>query len=295
MPKLHDDTPVNLKPFIHHGLDLSWSGTDKQANGECPFCSKPKFSVEIATGLYRCLVCATGTDKGGGNIYTFLRKLHEACGTEGIEELAETNELEPDTLIEWGIVKSIITGEWLVPGYSVDGQIHNLYRYAKSSESMALKGTTGIHHQLFGMQFWDDSKEIVVVNEGWKDGMAMWEIVRQAKETEEGFKVTGNVDSSLYGNMNVVAVPGCTTFLDSWLSLFADKIVYLAYDNDHPRTHENGKEIRPGGFDGMKRTAALLSAYKEPPKEIHYLAWSKETGYNMDLPHGYDCRDMLHA
>jgi hypothetical protein len=37
--------------------------------------------------------------------------------------------LDPNTLWEWGCCQSVITGDWLVPGYSVEGEVSQLYAY----------------------------------------------------------------------------------------------------------------------------------------------------------------------
>src|SRR4051812_20046834 len=124
MPKL-STVPKNLKPYIFHGVHLEESGD--QAYADCPFCGKErKFSVEIETAKYRCLVCQAGSDSGGGNQYIFLRKLHEISfkltKPEDYEELAkERGLLYAETLMLWGLAKSITTNEWLIPSYSVEG------------------------------------------------------------------------------------------------------------------------------------------------------------------------------
>ena len=65
---------------------------------------------------------------------------------------------------------------------------------------------------------------------------------------------------------SVLAVPGCSTFFESWLPLFAGKRVRLMYDSDHPRQHpKTGQAIPPGGFEGMRRVAGVMAAAKEGP------------------------------
>ena len=54
-----DNKPDRLRPYEFHGVGLTTRG--KHAVGDCQFCGKEgKFSVEVDTGLWRCLVCGTG-------------------------------------------------------------------------------------------------------------------------------------------------------------------------------------------------------------------------------------------
>ena len=67
-----NQVPDGLRPYIHHGVDLTVRGG--HGVGECPFCfTAGKFSVDVDSGLWRCFVCGEGTDKGGGNALVFLR------------------------------------------------------------------------------------------------------------------------------------------------------------------------------------------------------------------------------
>jgi hypothetical protein len=82
-------------------------------------------------------------------------------------------------------------------------------------------------------------------------------------------------------------------FFESWLPLFAGKVVNLMFDNDHERTNKKtGALIAPGALNGMKTVTRILSEASEPPESIHYLKWS-EQGWDPDLPSGYDVRDFL--
>src|SRR5690349_18463068 len=91
MPQV-DTRPESLRPYLYHGINLSWKDGGAEAVGDCPFCGREgKFSVKIEDGRWRCLVCAEGTDKGGGNAYTFIRILWEESDKatkSGYDELA---------------------------------------------------------------------------------------------------------------------------------------------------------------------------------------------------------------
>lgn len=286
MPSVRD-IPEHLKVFVWFGVDLSWGQTG-QARGACPFCDKGKFYVNQGNGLWDCKVCLAK-----GNVHDFLRILWEKGleATKDYDTLAASRGfLYPETLMEWGVVQSPITKEWLVPGYNPEGSMTQLYRYTKLGEGYKLLAAplpqTAIHCADFR------TGEVVYLCEGWGDGIALYELLQRAKVFEGSLAATGNIEVSLRANANVYATPGCGVFPESWKPLFAGKIVCILFDNDHPRTLPNGTVSPPGSLEGVKRICALLSAGEEPPKEIHYLQWGKE-GFDPGLKSGYDVRDML--
>ena len=72
MPRLLKDQPESLRPYLFHGVDLTWSDNDKDATAECPMCGddRGKFGVKLATGVYNCFHCGAQ-----GNGVKFLRRL----------------------------------------------------------------------------------------------------------------------------------------------------------------------------------------------------------------------------
>lgn len=106
--------PKNLRPYLFHGVELRWRDGEAEAVGACPWCGRDgKFNVSAETGQWRCWVCQEGSEKGGGNVYVFLRKLWELSDREtvGYEDLAEDRRmLHQDTLMRWGVCRSSITG-----------------------------------------------------------------------------------------------------------------------------------------------------------------------------------------
>lgn len=296
-----DATPDTLKPYIFHGVQLEWRSGDKEAVGTCPWCDREgKFSVHIEKGTYRCLVCQEGTDKGGGNNYTMIRRLHKASMEINASERAykalakDRGLLDWESLRKWGVVPSISTRDWLVPGYGPDGKMNQLYRYINTGEKgMRLIPTPTMGHQIHSSDLWNENHSTIYVCEGPWDGIALEEILAHCKQTDEGLRMTGNPLASLLAKCNVVAVPGCSTFHDSWVSLFAGKRVILCYDSDYPRTVK-GREIPPAGFTGLKKVVEKLSSASEPPAEIQWLNWGVD-GYDHLLPDGYDVRDGLKA
>lgn len=294
MPKV-SEVPEKIQPYVGLGLDLTDQG--REWNCECPFCGRDKkFNVNATTGMFRCLICSEGTEKGGGNAYTFIRALWDLCAKatpiQDYKELAASRRfLDYNTLISWGVVKSTITGKWLVPGYGADGKLNQLYRYMRVEGRMALLVTPTLGHQLHGMNLYKPKRKKLYFNEGPWDGMAMWEVMRKAKFTSSGELLeTSSEESSLLGDANILAAPGCNVFFPSWIPLFKDKDVYLIYDSDHPRIHpKTNQEIAPAGYQGQRRVIELIGGVAN---SIHQIQWGPN-GYDPDRPSGFDTRDML--
>lgn len=298
MPKADANTPPHLKPYLFHGIQLETREGADEANGDCPWCGKEnKLYVSVKDGLWQCKSCIAGTDKGGGNVYTFLRMLWGRSMEKTSDYswlLNHRKLLRADTLTSWGVCKSYTTNEWLVPGYSPEGKLTQLYRYCKESKTgkYRLFATPELHHAIHGRDLWDQSKPDVYVCEGPWDGMALWETMRQLKRQDDGGLVRTASDAvSLAGPANILAVPGANVFPDAWSSLLKGKNVTLMFDSDHEREHE-GRKIEGAGFAGARRVAQTLGRAEEQPKLIQYLNWGPK-GYDPDLPSGHDVRDFI--
>lgn len=292
------DLSEKLRPFAFHGV-LFGNPHNDEALGDCPFCGRErKFSVNVTTGQWRCWSCETGTAKGGGNVYTFLAKLHE-MGVAGTRDV-DYNELSadrgyryPETLAEWGLCRSPITGEWLVPTYNLERRITNLYRYVLVEGKLRLLPTPTLGHHLFGVNLYDKDKETVYLCEGPWDAIALYELFGQTKTDGRDYKPTANREISLLGVSNVLAVPGCNVFQPSWVSLFGSRAVVLMYDNDHERQHPvTGQVIQPAGLRGMQQVARIFAEASDKPSTLSYLCWDKN-GFNTQLPNGFDVRDAI--
>lgn len=287
------DAPPMLKPYVFHGLDLI-IGSGGQALGTCPFCSRDgKFSVSVDTGLWRCFVCGGGTDSGGGNSYTFLKLLWENSGSDLSDLVVERGLMGTAAAEEWGFRKSMLTGDWVMPGFGVDGKLKQLYKWAKDYKTgrHVLMSTPGHRHQLLGMNLFDNKKQAVYIAEGPWDGVALYETMRQAKVRDDGkLTLTGIASASLLNDANVVAVPGCGLFKEEWTACLADKEVTLLFDSDYPR-NINGKTLL-AGFDGMRRSAGIMARSEQPPREIRIIKWGP-SGYDPTKKDGYDLRDLL--
>src|SRR4051812_18184268 len=119
MPVVNDE-PEGIRLFRWHGMDLAERGN--QAVGNCPLCGQGgRFYVNIENGKWDCKKCVTS-----GNPMEFIRRLYEKSreGRCDLDNLAANRGLlDPDTLWQWGCCQSVITGEWLIPGYSVEGEV----------------------------------------------------------------------------------------------------------------------------------------------------------------------------
>lgn len=292
MPKVGTKVTL-LSPYEAHGLDFTAVAGD-EARADCPFCDHAgKLYVNVQTGLWQCHRCGEK-----GNPATFLQKLweHSDTTTTVLEDLAAERGLTAATLQHWGVRRSLLTQEFLLPGYNAEWKLTQLYRYATVQGKLRLLATPGVSHGLFGVPLYDPHKSDVYLCEGPWDGMALWQRLRTLKPSAEGPKATGNPGASYWRKANVLAVPGCTAFRDVWAPLFADKQVFLLFDNDHARrlTLTTGQErlLAAAGTAGMQRTTELLANAKVPPQKIHYLHWGPR-GYDPQLPSGYDVRDAL--
>ena len=301
MPKIAE-LPHNLRPFAFHGLDINWKEGEAQASAACPWCGDEEhFSIKVETGQWACFKCQQGNAKGGGNALTFIQMLWDESdkATRDYEEIrSDRRLLRVETLEAWGVCRSILSGEWLIPGYSVKGRLVQLYVYRQDRGGRFIVQATPARGSissagLFGRLFYDERKRHVYLCEGCWDGMALWETMKEAKPFDGHLQMTASHEDNLLADINVLAVPGCSIFEEGWLPLFADKVVMLLYDNDYPRINpKTGEQMAPGALQGMRKAAEMLSGAKQPPAEIRCVKWGPAF-YNLDLPSGYDVRDLL--
>lgn len=289
-----------VKVFTHHGVELHQNQGSDQAMGTCPFCGKEnKFYVSVKTTKWKCMSCDEH-----GNATTFLRNLWEYArevDTDCSSFLEDRRLLFPETVDAWGVCLSPLTEEWLIPGFTFDKKLNQLYRFVqdpKTGRYRAWATPLPFKHQLHIPDDYDAGKPDVYLCEGFSDGMALWEVLRRAKAVkgEDTLAVTSTESVSFLSKANVLAAPGANVFSDQWAPFFASKRVFLLYDNDHPNKQaRTDKPLAPVGYAGMRRVANILSKCETPPKEVHFLRWSEKEGeeHNPDLPSGYDVRDYL--
>lgn len=264
-----------IKGFIFQGMEDLHKVGSNQYLGECPFCLKEKFYVNEESSEWDCKSCVRK-----GNLTSFLQQLWEESfkktkGSDWEKLTAERKLLFPETCSSWEMARSIITGEWLIPGYSPGGKLIQLYRWVALKGKKALLATTGIGHQLFGVHLYNPKLKDVWLCEGPWDAMSLWELSSRMK------KPLGNI----------LAVPGCGATgegLKQFAQYFSRKNVYLLFDNDYPTPNNDV----PAGLAGCRRAVKHIGGIT---KSVKFLCWEGvlKEGYSKDYPAGYDVRDYL--
>lgn len=292
VPNRHDDTPEAIRPYKFHGVDFT-GNAGQQWLGVCVFCGKVKFYINETNGKWDCKGCAQH-----GNFTDWMRLLWK----KGDEQTNDYNELTkargllyPDTLMQWGVVKSPLTGEWLVPGYNVGKALTQLYRYVKLGDKYRLLATPTIGHAIHGVNLFDPTKPDVHILEGPWDAMIWWETLKYTKRDSTNKLVrTANINASLLKTVNVLAYPGANVFQEKWAELLRGKNLTLLYDNDYPNDKLKPEPpiTRCAGTDGMIRVCQVLAKAENKPETVSYLHWG-DAGFDLSLPSGYDIRDAI--
>jgi len=289
LPPIKRETPKGLRVYEAMGIEAEIRGTE--ASATCPFCGKEdKFSIHTESSKWQCFSCQTR-----GNQYTFIREIYDLSKKnypDWSQIAEERGFLFAESVKSTGAVLSCINDRWLVPGYSADQKLVQLYRWMKMwdpGESRSYMKLVPLPDLPQGIHFvgpWDENAKTVYVTEGLWDGGVFYETISKKKS------------SGKHQAFNVVAVPGCNVFFESWGPLFKNKEVIFLYDSDHPKINKKTQEeMPPAGLSGMQRVVKMLrtsglTAGKNGPKNLRYLHWGEE-GYDPDLPSGYDLRDRL--
>lgn len=304
------ERPAVLAPFAFHGLRLtpvkngSWTC-------DCPQCGKGggKFSIHGTSGLYNCFVCSFK-----GNPVEFLRWLWQTAWEnttpDQYEELRKSRKLlSRDTPRAWGAAVSPLTGEWILPGYSHDGRLVTLYRYEEQPPDIKhpnswfiLKctprgeGTEAGGHGMF-LPEGKVTREYATVHvlEGPWDGMAFWEVARQAKPSKAGWSPVADPGQSYAAGSLIFATPGANVFFPPWAELFDQKSACFYFDNDHPKINPKTKAaVEPAAIAGVKRAVAILSTAERGPTEVRAVRWGGDGRWHDEKRKGgYDVRDAL--
>lgn len=305
MPKTDEEVSL-LKVFTFHGLDISGRSGDEENVARCPFCGRDgKLYIDSNTGQWDCKTC-----DAKGNVHSFLKRLWEDSLLKKCDysSLSDRGFLHSQSMEEWGLCRSILTDEWILPGFVIDRQtgkpkFKQLYVWREDKESKrkrficrGYKHPDEQHptnHALY-MWGWSQRKDKVLICEGLWDGVALKETLSRTVRNDDEYSSTGDPKASLLSEYNIVAVPGANVFYDSWVEMFSGKEVSILFDNDHSRKHpKSGKLIEGSGLLGVKRVTEVLTSSYQRPSSIEYLKWGQEEQWTPDLPTRYDIRDHL--
>lgn len=305
------NVPEKLKPYFFHGVELDYRNREWSV-GTCPFCQKDShFYVKVEDGRFKCQRCNID-----GNVYSFLAQLYSlssaATPPSLLENLAEDRGVSPESLAAFEIVKSVSTGEFIIPGYNSKRVITNIFRISPYEADGKLKwrimSTPGCKVTPYGMQeFWSQPpKNRILVTEGLWDGCALWDALRSHRQDGKTGKLikTSDAKASMYSSIGILCIPSAGNFQSEWFEYLQGTRTDLLMDNDHPKLfpadHEKagqvmmqrGKPVRPG-WDGMERIVKLANNSSKQPKQLFMIFWNPEGGHNPELPDGYDIRDHL--
>lgn len=294
--------PTGLRPFVFHGVALSYKEGMKDKNvtvEECPFCGKEnRMGIKVASGEWNCFNCLKG------NHYVFIRELWKASfshtSDQDYERLGKQRGLSPQVLKDWGLARSIITREWIIPGLDGQENIVQLYAYRRLGDRYVLLATPTLSHGMFhsmnkGYDFktFDKSKKSAYISEGPWDGMRLQDCLICTKEVEDKEELvkTKKPHLSILSEVNVFAVPGCNVMKGDWFKQVDPELFVFLYDNDYPKENKQGVMQPPAGFEGMKRHSKLVKA-NHPEAEVYYLNWGDD-GYTENYEDGMDVRDFM--
>lgn len=297
------DAPDKVKPFLFFGVECD--PHPKQTQGTCPFCHAEKLGIESETGKWQCLKC-----KAGGNIYSFLRVLYDESyqqsgNVRDYNAFASERNLRPETLRAWGLVKSVTTGDWLLPGYNETGKLTNLYKLAEVGGKQRALSTPGCKLQPFGTLLLKTEHKTLYITEGWSDGMKLWETLQTLRAGANGLIKTKNPTQALAATSGVLAMPGAAAFQESWLTHLANRHVILLLDNDHPKRfppdhpkagkvmlHPKTRNKIIPGWDGQQRIITMAQKADTPPKSMKQIVWG-DGGFDPEMTDGLDIRDII--
>ena len=318
----HMNTPTYLQPFISLGVDLEMKGN--HGVGDCPFCSKEgHFSVDVSTGLWRCFVCGSGSDRGGGNALTFIRLLHEHSMSATIPHKMPLDRSGPGGKPSPYPTNPNGTEAKLAAKNGGYGQItpRDLIKDRKlcSEDTLAKWGmcqsiisphrwiipgysTTGRLDQLYTrtplLEHGEWNLRLLPTPELWEPGKAHglhlpasdFNPKRQNIYICEGpwdGMALWEILHTMMDDVNVIAVPGCNVWRREWTEMCRGKTITLLFDSDHPR-QERDKTFR-AGYDGMIRVAKQLV---NVASEIKWVKWGSD-GFDPEKPDGWDVRDEI--
>lgn len=181
-----------------------------------------------------------------------------------LARLATNRKLRKSTLLQHEIGYNPITKAYIIPVWDENKKTLLNIRVYKDSKLM---NTSGCNAVLYGLHELKKPHTSIWLTEGEWDKMAMWEMLKRV-----GIKDAVSV-----------ATPGANTFKGDWQYLFKNKIVHVAYDNDHDKVV---KEVfRPGaGKAGCRKVREHLAPVV---KQLDFVNWPKSYEDKFDVRDWY--------
>ncbi len=261
--------------FEFFGLTLKSSRSE--LNGNCPFptCQNPvdHFYANSATGQWKCHRCAQS-----GNVFTFMRKLHEAhlslMQKEDYKWLRQQRPGISTSSFRKYQVTRFGPSTVAVPSFPLGdtAKISSLPLWRELTNKGELErkflNPPTLKVSLFGLQFVNPKKrKPIYICEGQWDAMALDTLTSQIPSDKDA-------NIALRETIDIIAVAGASGFPRQYLSLLDARDVYVLYDNDD------------AGIAGTDRLRHLISEASVIPLSIHRLDWPST------LPEGFDIRDL---
>jgi len=257
---------MSIEAYEQHGLQIVRSDRT-QVVAECPFCEKDgHFYASREDARYDCKSC-----QKKGNLYTFLKEIYtlgwERTSLKQYTTLSRDREIPAGPLQRYGIVAHpLLPGSWILPHHNPEGKLANLYLYHPDREKKdRMRGTYDCTQHLFGVPFLLDP-DIPRIEPGFKDPDT-----KPTQFDRRIFLAEGHWDALTASlclpseEWSVLGLVG-SAFKDNWLSLFEDRDVYVATDND-PVNPKTG--TRPGQ-ELQRRVIEILSPVA---KSLSFLRW----------------------
>jgi hypothetical protein len=249
----------HLKTYKSLGIEFTNSTDNIEYITICPFsdCGHEKMYVNATEGFFDCKVCGRK-----GNKYTFMQLLYDELFQETkkahYEELSEQRSgLAAAAFANAELAYDPRSSEWWLPVRNERGSIINIRMWNRKSN--ILRNTGGCSTGIFWLDRLRPKCGTVAICEGEWDAIALDYLLLQEKILD----------------IDIVAVPGASTFKTDWCKHFTGKEVILLYDNDK------------AGRDGADRASKILHASKGKPKAINKVDWPEGT------PDKFDIRDHV--
>jgi len=279
-----------LKAYAFHGVHAE-PYSDKDALGNCRFClDDTHFSVNYLDGRYRCVKC-----ERRGNLYTFLRDLHEHLSyttTKGmLRKLSLERNIGAKTLHRFGLVYDDFTNEWILPikvrkvneeTKEVTTPIVNLKRWVEDNGKRKLFSTPTCKSHLFNNLLPPEEDHETWICEGEWDVLALIDTLE---------------DLPAFSTYRVLGRPGALVFPED-LGTIRGNFNFLG---DHDPAGYRGSVVGCKRYQGPTRCYYTARRWN---RNCNMLVWNRLPSENGDLdllppflsngafPLGFDVRDL---